>query len=179
MRKRKHLFNELAELVLAEIQSVVKDYKKNPKAFEKKMQRKFQSDSALNARRAEKRLSEITERLAEIEVYIQHLYEDKIKGNVTQDVFANLTKKYSDEKAELFAEREMLKRGENERKQFVKRFNHFIAVVENIENVSEVNPDILRELIDKIEVFEDEQHPESRKKSAKIKVYFTGIGALN
>ena len=152
---------------------------KNPKAFTKKMQKKFQSESALSARKAEKKLSEITERLAEIEVFIQHLYEDKVKGSVTQDVFANLTKKYSDEKMELFAERDMLNRGENERKQFVKTFNHFIAIVENIESISEVTPDILRELIDKIEVFEGERVPKNRIKSAKIKVYFIGIGALN
>lgn len=107
------------------------------------------------------------------------MYEDKVKGNVTQDVFANLTKKYSDEKTELFAEREMLNRGENERKQFVKKFNHFIAIVENIESVSEVTPNILRELIEKIEVFDGERLPKSRMKSAKIKVYFIGIGALS
>ncbi|MBO6229151.1 MAG: recombinase family protein [Ruminiclostridium sp.] len=168
----------LTALVLAEIQSLVEDYKANPKAFVKKMQKKFQSDSMANTKQAQKRLSEITERIANIEVYIQRLFEDKVKGDITQDVFANLSKKYADEKVELLDEREMLNRGENERKQFVKKFNHFLAVVENIESVNEVTPDLLRELIDKIEVFEGERIPKSRMKSAKIKVHFLGIGAL-
>ena len=157
---------------------MVEDYKANPKAFVKKMQKKFQSDSMANTKQAQKRLSEITERIANIEVYIQRLFEDKVKGDITQDVFANLSKKYADEKVELLDEREMLNRGENERKQFVKKFNHFLAVVENIESVNEVTPDLLRELIDKIEVFEGERIPKSRMKSAKIKVHFLGIGAL-
>ena len=106
------------------------------------------------------------------------MFEDKVKGDITQDVFANLSKKYADEKVELLDEREMLNRGENERKQFVKKFNHFLAFVENIESVNEVTPDLLRELIDKIEVFEGERIPKSRMKSAKIKVRFLGIGAL-
>lgn len=46
---------KLTELVLAEIQSVVEDYKKNTKAFTKKMQKKFQSESALSSRQAEKK----------------------------------------------------------------------------------------------------------------------------
>ena len=37
----------------------------------------------------------------------------------------------------------------------------------------------MRLLIDKIEVFEGEKIPKSRMKSAKIKVHFIGIGALN
>ena len=150
----------------------------NPKAFAKKMQKKFQSDSMANTKQAQKRLSKITERIANIEVYIQRLFEDKVRGNVTLDVFANISKKYADEKAELNGEREMLNRAENERKQFVKKFNHFLVVVENIESVNEVTPDLLRELIDKIEVFEGERIPKSRMKSAKIKAHFLGIGAL-
>ena len=157
---------------------MVEDYKANPKAFVKKMQKKFQSDSMANTKQAQKRLSEITERIANIEVYIQHLFEDKVKGDITQAVFANLSKKYAGEKVELLDEREMLNRGENERKQFVKKFNHFLVVVENIESVNEVTPDLLRELIDKIEVFEGERIPKSRMKSAKIKAHFLGIGAL-
>ena len=170
---------KLKELVLGEIQRVIADYKENPKAFTKKIQRKLNAEGTLNTKQAQKRLSDITERIAEIEVYIQHLFEEKVKGNITQDVFANLSKKYADEKTELLAERESLNRVENESKQFVKKFNHFIAIVENIKAVSEVTPDILRELIDRIEVFEGEKIPKSRMKLAKIKVFFNGIGALN
>lgn len=173
------LEEKLKELVLGEIQRVIADYKENPKAFTKKIQRKFNAEGTLNAKQAQKRLSDITERIAEIEVYIQYLFEEKVKGNITQDVFANLSKKYADEKAELLAERESLNRVENKNKQFVKKFNHFIAIVENIKTVSEVTPDILRELIDRIEVFEGEKIPKSRMKSAKIKVFFNGIGSLN
>lgn len=76
-------------------------------------------------------------------------------------------------------ERETLNRAENESKQLVKKSNHFIEIVENIKTVTEVTPDILRELIDRIEVFEGERIPKSCMKSAKIKVYFNGVGALD
>ena len=171
--------DKLTELVLADIQSVVEGYHENPKAFTKRIQQKLTADGVNNAKQTQKKLSHIVERIAEIEVYIQHLFEEKVKGNISQEVFANLSKKYSDEKAELLAERETLKRVENESKQFVKKFNHFVAVVENIHDVTEVTHDILRELVDRIEVFEGEKIPQSRMKSAKIKVYFNGIGALN
>lgn len=171
--------DKLTELVLAEIQSVIEDYHKSPKTFTKRIQQKLTADGVNNVKQTQKRLSYIVERIAEIEVYIQQLFEEKVKGNISQEVFANLSKKYSDDKAGLLAERESLKRVENESKQFVKKFNHFIAVVENIKAVTEVTPDILRELIDRIEVFEGEKIPKSRMKSAKIKVFFNGIGALN
>lgn len=169
----------LTELVLAKIQSVIEEYHKSPKTFTKRIQQKLTADGVNNAMQTQKRLSYIVERITEIEVYIQHLFEEKVKGNISQEVFANLSKKYSDDKAELLAERESLKRVENESKQFVKKFNHFIAIVENIKTVSEVTPDILRELIDRIEVFEGEKIPQSRMKSAKIKVFFNGIGTLD
>lgn len=171
--------DKLTELVLAEIQSVVEDYNKSPKGFAKRIQQKLSNEGMHNAKQAQKNLSKISERLAEIEVYIQHLFEEKVKGNITQDVFANLSKKYYDEKSELLAERESLNRVENASKELVKKFNHFIAIVENIEAVTEVTPDILRELVDRIEVFEGVKIPKSRMKSAKIKVYFNGIGALD
>ena len=169
----------LTEQVLSEIRSIVEDYKKNPKAFTKKIQNKFQSECSVNEKKAEKRLSEIMERLAEIEMFIQKLYEDKVKGNISQEVFANLTKKYTDEKTGLFAEREMLKCGENEKKQFVKKFNQFVAAVESIGSIVEVTPDLLRGLIDKIEVYEGVKEEGKRREPAKIKVYFIGIGDLS
>ena len=151
---------------------MIEDYHKSPKNFKKRIQQKLTADGANNVKQTQKRI-------AEIEVYIQQLFEEKIKGNISQEVFANLSKKYSDDKAGLLAERESLKRVENESKQFVKKFNHFVAVVENIKAVTEVTPDILRKLIDRIEVFEGEKIPKSRMKSAKIKVFFNGIGTLN
>ena len=73
---------------------------------------------------------------------------------------------------------ESLLRAGNEQNKFVNKFNHLCAVVENIEVVNEVSSELLMELVDKIEVFECEKLPHSRMKSAKIKVYFNGIGTL-
>ena len=73
----------------------------------------------------------------------------------------------------------MLKRGENEKKQFVKKFNQFVAAVESIGSIVEVTPDLLRGVIDKIEVYEGVKEEGKRREPAKIKVYFIGIGDLS
>lgn len=75
--------DKLTELVLAEIQSLVMNYKESPKTFTKKIQKKLNTEGTFNTKQTQKKLSEIAERIAEIKVYIQHLFEEKVKGNIT------------------------------------------------------------------------------------------------
>ena len=169
---------KLKELVLEEIRRLVCEYHADPREFKKKYRQALSEQESFSGEQAKKALAETQARIAEIDHYIQNLFEEKVKGNITQDIFASLSKRYSDEKTELLSKMESLLRAGNEQNKFVNKFNHLCAVVENIEVVNEVSSELLMELVDKIEVFECEKLPHSRMKSAKIKVYFNGIGTL-
>ena len=169
----------LKELVLAEIQKLLKLINDNPRSFKAMIGEKLSKENELDVQQTKIKLSEIQKRIAEIDKYIQVLFEDKVRGNITQDIFANLSRKYTDEKIELNAEVEKLLRAESTQKDLVKRINNFYAIVENFSEITELTPAIMSTFIDRIEVFEGEKIPKTCMKSGKIKVFFNGIGALD
>lgn len=71
------------------------------KAFKRKIEktldlRDLEHEKALNIQ-----LEETQRRIGEIDLFIQNLYEDKVRGNITQEIFANLSANYAEEKSQL------------------------------------------------------------------------------
>ena len=169
----------LTELVLAEIQRLLLIMNNDPKGFKAMIRQKLSKEYELDDISVKNKLTKAQERIAEIDNYIQSLFEEKVRGNITQDIFASLSRKYSDEKTELNLEIEKLLRAESTQKDLVKRINNFCSIVENFPEVSEITPEVVSIFIDKVLVYEGKKTPGKRKKTPEIKVLFNGIGELD
>ena len=164
----------LTELVLAEIQRLLLIMNNDPKGFKAMIRQKLSKEYELDDISVKNKLTKAQERIAEIDNYIQSLFEEKVRGNITQDIFASLSRKYSDEKTELNLEIEKLLRAESTQKDLVKRINNFCSIVENFPEVSEITPEVVSIFIDKVLVYKGKKHPKSEKRPLKSRFYSTG-----
>lgn len=170
--------DRLLELVLGEVQRLADDYAANPAAFERTIRRNVAMQDVSEQSKVRHRLEEISERVRDIELYIQKLYEDKVQGHVTQEVFSTLSSLYLGEKSDLESEKNALETSEAESISQFEKTENFLRNLRSVGSVQEITPEILGKLVEKIEVFEGEVLSGCHKKTANIKVHFKGIGTL-
>ena len=110
------------------------------------------------------------------------MYEDKVKGNITLEIFQKLSSEfineqkelanaiidYSNERADLDNSKDALK--------------GFLDIVEKYKyrtqgSITQLTHEIVDDFIDKIEVFESKKV--DGKRQQKVNIYFKGIGILS
>lgn len=126
----------------------------------------------------QKNLFDAKNRIKEIDEIIKSLYEDKVKGNITIELFQKLSRNFKNEQDELndyiikvTKESAVI----NKEKTAV---NEFINTVQKYnDKISELTPEIVNDFIEHIEIFEAKKI--DGKRQQKINIYFKGIGLLN
>ena len=165
--------------VLQEICSVLHEAKSDRSGFKVKVQQILNQRNIYSQQECKKMLAEAQARVAEVDSFIQSAFEEKVRGNITQEVFASLTKKYSDEKATLSATITNLLKAESEQKQTEKSIARFYTVIDKYETIEQLTPEILMDFIDRVEVYEGTKITGVRQKQPNIAVFFIGVGCLN
>lgn len=140
------------------------------------------SDNTLNENRKQynaykKSLEKAENRIKELNTIIMQLYEDRVAGRITTEIFSNLSSAYSTEQETLFqniAEYRHLIEEYDEKKADT---NQFMKIVKKYTNVSELTPGILNEFIDKVYVHQKEKV--NGKATQKVDIYFNGIGNVD
>ena len=111
----------------------------------------FQSISELETcedKSLKSELRTIEKRFEEIKNIVKSLYEDKIKGTISEEDFLCMTKEYSEEKSRLQNKMETINDRLNEK---AREFS-YIKLLKDIAEFNIVNKVILLQLIDRIEV---------------------------
>lgn len=83
------------------IQTLFCKAKSYMKAFKRKIERMLDLRDSEQEKALNIRLEETQKRIGEIDLFIRNLYEDKVRGNITQEIFANLSANYAEEKSQL------------------------------------------------------------------------------
>lgn len=113
----------------------------------------------------------------EIDVLYEKLFEEKILGNLTEERFCKLSQKYEDEQSELKQKIRNLKRIVDEEKQNEMNADGFLALVRKYSNFQELTPEILREFIDKIVVYNKEK--QFGETVQRVEIYYKMIGHID
>ena len=107
----------------------------------------------------------------------EKLYEDNVEGKVTDEWFMRLSQKYENEQKEL--KRQMLEVKEKldsiDRMQTAK--DDFLKAIRKFMEMRTLTPVILRELIEKIEVFPVEGT--GKNKTQKVIIHYRFVGTLD
>lgn len=169
--------SDLREQVLKCIQALFWEAKSDMKAFKRKIERTLDLQESEQEKALNIQLEETQKRIGEIDLFIRNLYEDKVQGNITQEIFANLSANYAEEKSQLNNQITELLKGMAEQKHRSQKINNLYAAVEKYEQIDELTPEILVDFIDRVEVHEREDYPvRHRYFPRKIEVFFIGIG---
>ncbi len=124
--------------------------------------------------RARKELEACNNRYTEINKIIRKLYEDTVKGVLTDERFVLLSKTYDDEQQKLKEKIHNLTIVINEVVEEDKNIRQFTRLVERYTNIQELSIELLNSLIDRIEVGEKEIINNMVTREVKIKYKFLG-----
>ena len=118
----------------------------------------------------------VCKRLEDVNRLIDKLYEDSISGKVNETNFVRLLGKYQQEQESILAEKEKL-RGETAAVREIRSdAEHFADLLEQYGDISELTPEILNMLVEKIVVYEPRAVDGVMRQ--QLDVYYRYIGVI-
>ena len=117
-----------------------------------------------------KQLSQINQRIADLDKLIQSTYEDKVFGNIPEDICINLLAKYKQEKEQLQQELLEINNNISNNQKIYKDVDEFIKRVKKYIEEPELTREMCLELIEFITV--DEFPKEDKKRPREIHIYY-------
>ena len=122
-------------------------------------------------------LKKASARQEEVRKIVKALYEDKVKGVISEDDFKSMSADYSEERSALEAEISMLSDEVKALERKAVSAEEFIALAKKYTNISELNTEIVNLFFEKIIVHE--RVKTAGKVSQEIEFVFKGIGKIS
>ena len=165
----------LEELVWAHIKMVISYVTCHESHFRTVMEHrlKLNTEDAIQVRK--KRLKCAEKRVKELDQMFIRLYEDNVKGRISDDRFAMMSKTYEDEQAQLRFEAETLEHEIEAQAKNEVDLESFIEKVQKYSDLQELTPYALRELISAIYVEAPTEINGKRHQNIRIEYDFIGL----
>ena len=184
--KEKRVFNDyekwpcyiradsIEQVVIAELQTIARFLDEEEDEFAAMLESKTNKDIATEQKIVESQLDTARARVKEIERLYERIYEDNVNGKVSDEWFMKLSHKYEVEmdetKKNILALREKLDSLAEKRQ----TKENFVKAVRSFMEMKTLTPVILRELIEKIEVYQIEGTGKNRTQRMVIHYRFVG-----
>ena len=164
-------------IVLENIQNVIAYVKSYEDLFIQEQLAKSTQDELKQITKNKKELEKAKNRIIEIDNLFMHIYEDNVSGKITNDRFRNLSFNYDKEQQELKIKIEQLsKEIENTEKKDTD-ITQFISNVKKYTEITDLTPEILNELIEKILIHQAEKI--DGRKVQEIDIYYRSVGIIS
>lgn len=172
--------SHLVEVVLKSIQELISFAQEDEDAFVEFLMKKKNTKQNKEFSVLEKEIVRLNIRAGEISSILKELYEDKVVGNIDNTMFEKLSSKFvtEDDNIQLTL---LNKTKELEELKLINvNISDFQKQVTQLTTISELTPELLNLLIERIEVGERiTEKPRARKFQQEIDIYFRGIGLLD
>ena len=127
---------------------------------------------------ATKQLEQVQRRIAELSRYIKRLYEDNVNGKISDERFMEMSADYEAEQREL-KDRAAALQGELDKAQEATvNAEKFMSVVRKYLSIEELTHTLLREMVEKIVVYECE-YDENEVRHQRIDIYYSFVGKID
>lgn len=167
---------KLAEIVLADVNYKINFLKKHEKQFTESLAKRAKTDQQKELKKAEKRVIEAHKRVSELDTIIKRLYEDNVLGKLSDERFITLSKDYEFEQTNLNQEVTSLESQLSKQKEETENIQKFLKVVRKYTSLEELSPNIVNELIDRIEIHKPDKS--TGKRTQQIDIYYNFVGNL-
>lgn len=168
--------NDLKEVILQDLRKTCEYVAFHEKEFIENYLKSTTAEQQKAQAKAKSELSKTTVRIEEINGIIRKLYEDNVKGKMTDERFDFLAKSYETEQAELRSKTEELKKIIAATEQDNDNLKKFLKIVEHYLCIEELTPEILHSFIDKIYI--DEAEIFDGKKMQGVRIVYNFVGAI-
>ena len=162
----------LKEIILGELNKMVAFVKDNENEFvQATMDNSVQKQSS-ELTKAKKALKQAEKRIIELDRLFTRLYEDNVSGKISDDRFTVMSEGYEDEQKKLKASVTKLTAYIETAEQKSADVTAFIRVVQKYERITELTPEIMHELIEKIVVHAPDKSSGHRTQEIEIHYRF-------
>ncbi len=160
----------LSELVLKKLNELLADVHRNEDEFIKTAMEASAQAHFAELKKARKMLAQSEKRISELNKLFKRLYEDNVSGKLSDERFESLSKDYEAEQKELMLNVSALTEFIEMKEQKSADITQFIDIVKKYTEISVLTPEIMHELIERIEVHAPDKSSGHRQQ--KIDIYF-------
>ena len=118
-------------------------------------------------------------RLAELDRLFIRIYEDNVSGRITDERFSMMSRTYEDEQTQLKVEIQSLQQEIEVQERQIENLEQFIQRVHKYEDLQELTPYALRELVKAIYIEAPDKSSGKRRQNIRISYDLVGFIPLN
>ena len=160
----------LKGIVINEINRLLTQIHDNEDEFVRLAMEKSNNNHLSDLKKAKKTLTANEKRIAELDRLFKRLYEDNVAGRISDTRFDQMSKDYEAEQEQLRKQTAELAVFISDNEQKTNDVETFVEIVRKYEVVTELTPEVMNELIDRIEVHAPDKSSGHRRQT--IDIYF-------
>ena len=167
----------LEEVVALDIRRLAEFLEYDEAAFAEILEKKTNKEILRERTQLESMLKKSRARLNELLDLYERLYEDNVKGKVSDNMFTQLSQKYEQEQEELKQKQKEAENKLSELNEITHSKESFIKAIRKFMQFEELTAEITHELIDRIEIHCAEG--KGKNKIQRITIRYRFIGSIN
>ena len=164
------------QVVLRELARLAAYLEEDEEAFVELLAKKSEKDAQMERKLLQNELQSSIARNEAVARLFEKLYEDNATGKVTDDWFMQLSHKYEMERVALKERINEIQIKLHDLDHHKQGYERFVSIIRKLLDMEVLTFPILRELIDRIEVYEAEGTGKSR--TQRIAIYYRFVGYL-
>lgn len=147
----------IEKYLLAGIREITGYVQANEDEFVEMITKKSRAEVDRSLRDGKRELEQSQARIHKLDEIIQRLYEDNIEGKISDERFAKMSENYEAEQKTLECRVTELRSMIASQQKSSVNVNLFLAKVRKYTDIRELTPEIIREFVERIEIFKPEQ----------------------
>ncbi len=168
---------DLHDAVLADIRRLAKYAVEHDDGMIIEILSKLRTDKSDDTKAKERELRKAKKRLSELDRMFSSLYEDKVKGNISEHNYKQLAASYETEQQQLESLISTNEESLRNTKAEHENADQFVELIKEYAGIEELNASVIHALIDKILVHECEVV--NGEKIQKIEIYYKFVGRFD
>ena len=160
----------LKENVLSEMNKVLDKINKDEDSFVQTTMESKTADHLKEVKQAKETIAKSEKRITELDKLFTRLYEDNVSGKITDDRFEVMSKSYESEQKQLKTSVAELQKFVETKEQQNDDISSFMKIVSKYEHLTDITPEQMHELIERIEVHAPDKSSGHRQQ--KVDIYF-------
>ena len=160
----------LKEIIMNELNKLLASVKENEDEFVQMAMSNSVQKQSTELAKAKKTLKQAEKRISELDKLFKRLYEDNVLGKISDERFAILSAEYEDEHKKLKSTVAELLAFIDTAEQKSSDVTAFVKLVQKYEHITELTPEIMHELIEKIIVYAPDKS--SGHRIQQIDIYY-------
>lgn len=169
----------LEELVWMHMKAVIFYVTRYEKHFRMVMEQRLRMSSEEAIRGYKTQFAQAERRLAELDRLFIRIYEDNVSGRITDERFSMMSRTYEDEQTQLKVEIQSLQQEIEVQERQIENLEQFIQRVHKYEDLQELTPYALRELVKAIYIEAPDKSSGKRRQNIRISYDLVGFIPLN